>query len=171
MTFDIKGKQSLEVRGRWTELKGKHGSEAVVGDLTPQQKPSFSQRLICSDSCTCCHTEIESTNQACCLTQSQYTDTGLTRPIADPTTPGFWQSNQPLEYHVLSQWCDSTRKKIKAIEGFQPRSVALEADALPLGPTASLAKWLRHPPRKRKVRSSNPAYDGIFSRGRVIPVT
>ena len=28
--------------------------------------------------------------------------------------------------------------------------------------TASLAKWLRRPPRKRKVRSSNPACDGIF---------
>ena len=30
--------------------------------------------------------------------------------------------------------------------------------------TTSLAKWLRRPPRKRKVRSSNPACDGIFFR-------
>ena len=36
--------------------------------------------------------------------------------------------------------------------------------------TASLAKWLRRPPRKRKVRSLNPACDGIFL-GWVIPVT
>ena len=28
---------------------------------------------------------------------------------------------------------------------------------------ASLAKWLRHVPRKQKVLSSNPACDGIFS--------
>ena len=36
--------------------------------------------------------------------------------------------------------------------------------------TASLAKWLRCPPRKQKVRSLNPICDGIFP-GRVIPVT
>ena len=29
--------------------------------------------------------------------------------------------------------------------------------------TASLAKWLRRPPRERKVPGSNPACDGIFS--------
>ena len=29
--------------------------------------------------------------------------------------------------------------------------------------TASLAKWLRRPPRERKIRGSNPACDGIFS--------
>ena len=32
----------------------------------------------------------------------------------------------------------------------------------PLIGTASLAQWLRRPPRKRKVRSLNPACDGIF---------
>ena len=36
--------------------------------------------------------------------------------------------------------------------------------------TASLAKWLRRPPRKRKIRSSSPACDGIFP-SRVIPMT
>ena len=36
--------------------------------------------------------------------------------------------------------------------------------------TASLAKWLRRPPRKRKVRTLNPSCDRIFQ-GRVIPVT
>ena len=35
--------------------------------------------------------------------------------------------------------------------------------------TTSLAKWLRCPPQERKVRSSNPACDGIFP-GWVIPV-
>ena len=36
--------------------------------------------------------------------------------------------------------------------------------------TASLSKWLRRPPRKQKVGSSNPACNGMFP-GRVIPVT
>ena len=36
--------------------------------------------------------------------------------------------------------------------------------------TASLACWLRRPPRDRKIPGSNPAGDGIFP-GRVIPVT
>ena len=36
--------------------------------------------------------------------------------------------------------------------------------------TTSIAKWLRRPPRERKVRGSNPACDRIFP-GRVIPVT
>ena len=36
--------------------------------------------------------------------------------------------------------------------------------------TASLAKWLRRPRRERKIRRSNPTWDGI-SQGRVTPVT
>ena len=44
---------------------------------------------------------------------------------------------------------------------------ALEAEAGPLASsssaTASLAKWLRRPPRERKVPGSNPTCDGIFS--------
>ena len=36
--------------------------------------------------------------------------------------------------------------------------------------TASVALWLRRPPRDRKTRGSNPACGGIFP-GRVIPVT
>ena len=42
--------------------------------------------------------------------------------------------------------------------------------ASPFSRTASLAWWLRRPPRERKIRGSNPACDGIFP-GRVIPVT
>ena len=36
---------------------------------------------------------------------------------------------------------------------------------------ASLAQWLRRPPRERKIPGSNPACDGIFLGSRVIPVT
>ena len=48
---------------------------------------SVSQGRICSDNFTCCHTEIEVADQTFYLTQSQYTDTVLTSPSADPITP------------------------------------------------------------------------------------
>ena len=48
----------------------------LVGCLTSQQHASVSQGRICSDNCTCYHTEIEIADQTFYLTQSQYTDTG-----------------------------------------------------------------------------------------------
>ena len=65
----------------------------LVGCLTSQQQASVSQGRICEDNLTCCHTEIEVADQTFYLTQSQYTDTGLTSPSADPITPGAWQSS------------------------------------------------------------------------------
>ena len=65
----------------------------LVGYLTSQQHVSVSQGRICSDNFTCCHTEIEVTDQTFYLTQSQYTDTGPTSPSADPITPGAWQGS------------------------------------------------------------------------------
>ena len=47
-----------------------------VGCLTSQQHAIVSQGRICSDYCTCCHTEIEAADQTFHLTQSQYADTG-----------------------------------------------------------------------------------------------
>ena len=64
-----------------------------VGCLKSQQHASVSQGRICSDNFTCCHTEIEVTDQTFHLTQSQYTDTGLTSPSTDPITPGAWQGS------------------------------------------------------------------------------
>ena len=64
-----------------------------VGCLTSQQHASVSQGWICSDNFTCCHTEIEVADQTFYLTQSQYTDTRLTSPSADPITPGAWQGS------------------------------------------------------------------------------
>ena len=63
-----------------------------VGCITSQQQASVSQE-ICSDNFTCCCTEIEVADQTFYLTQSQYTDTGLTSPSADPLTPGAWQGS------------------------------------------------------------------------------
>ena len=65
----------------------------LVGCLTSQQQASVSQGRICSDSFTCCHTEIEVADQTFYLTQSQYTDTGPTSPSVDPITPGAWQGS------------------------------------------------------------------------------
>ena len=65
----------------------------VVCCLTSQQQASVSQGRICSDNCTCCHTEIEVADPTFYLTQSQYTDTGPTSPTADPITPGAWQGS------------------------------------------------------------------------------
>ena len=48
---------------------------------------------ICSDNCTCCHTEIEAADQTFYLTQSQYTDTSPTSPSTDPVTQGAWQGS------------------------------------------------------------------------------
>ena len=64
-----------------------------LGCLTSQQQASVSQGRTCSDKFTCCHTEIEAADQTFYLTQSQYTDTGPTRPSADPITPGAWQGS------------------------------------------------------------------------------
>ena len=65
----------------------------LVGCLTSQQQASVSQGRICSDNFTCCHTETEVSDPTFYLTQSQYTDTGLTSPSADPITPGAWQGS------------------------------------------------------------------------------
>ena len=61
--------------------------------LTSQQQASVSQGRICSDNFTCCHTEIEVADPTFYLTQSQYTDTGLTSASADPITPGAGQGS------------------------------------------------------------------------------
>ena len=69
----------------------------IVGCLhacfTSHQHASVSQGRICSDKCTCCHTEIENVGQTLCLAQPQYTDIGPTSPSAGPITPGGWQGS------------------------------------------------------------------------------
>ena len=65
----------------------------LVGRLTSQQQASVSQRQICSNNFTCCHTEIEVADETFYLTQSQYTDTGPTSPSANPVMPGAWEGS------------------------------------------------------------------------------
>ena len=96
---------------RYSPASGK-GSLQGAADarvLTSQQHASVSQGPICSDNCTCCHTEIEVTDPTFYLTQSQHTDTGPTSPSADPITPGAWQGSH-WSANFLSHWYDSTKK-------------------------------------------------------------
>ena len=65
----------------------------LAGCLTSQQHASVSRVRICSDECTCCHTEIEVEDQISYLSQSQYTDTWPTSPSADPVSSGAWQGS------------------------------------------------------------------------------
>ena len=90
----------------------------LVGCLTSQQHASVSQGRICSDDCTCCHTETESADPTFYLTQSQYIDTGPTSPSADPITPGAWQgSHWRANVYVTGM----TRPgKIPSPAGFEP---------------------------------------------------
>ena len=87
-----------------------------VGCLTSQQHASESQGRICLDASTCCHTVTEAEDQTCYLIQSQYADTGLTCPSADPVTPGAWRGTsrvpvfESLSFSFSSKWHHSARK-------------------------------------------------------------
>ena len=81
----------------------------LVGCLTSQQHASVPQGRICSDKCTCWHTEIEVADQTFFLTQSQYTNFGPTSPSTDPISPGAWQGSN-WSSNFLSHWYDSTQK-------------------------------------------------------------
>ena len=76
---------------RRKRMKKRRFVGCLLACLTSQQQASVSQGRICSDNLTCCHTDIEVADQTFYLTKSQYTDTGLTSPSADPITPGAWQ--------------------------------------------------------------------------------
>ena len=72
----------------------------------PGNSQVVSQRWICFDNCTCCHTEKDVADQTCYLTQSPCPDTGPTSPSADPLMPGACQGNHKSTTHFLSHWYD-----------------------------------------------------------------
>ena len=125
---------------------------SFVGCLTSLQRASVSLRQICSDNCTCYHTEIEFADQTFYLSQSQYTDIGPSCPGADPITPGAWQGASIFK---LLTWVD-LEKRSMAKAWIKPRSAALEADALTTRPTRWLfcmfLCWTNIPPVKNLVR-------------------
>ena len=97
---------------------------------------------ICPDNCQCCTDlprqllVLPRRHRSCrsnisFLTQSQYTDTGTTSPIPDPITPGVrqgchWRAN----FEVLG--ITPSGKLLTGKAGFERKSAALGADALPL---------------------------------------
>ena len=82
-----------------------------------QQHASVSQGRICSDKCTCCHTEIEVAGQTYYLIQSQYTDTGPTSPSADAMTPGAWRGQQCRQRQQRLHVCVSTQSTFEFQNG------------------------------------------------------
>ena len=75
-----------------------------VGSVASQQHAIVSWGRIRSDSCACCHTEIEIADQTFYTgievadqtfypIQSQYADTGPNSPSTDPMLSGAWQGS------------------------------------------------------------------------------
>ena len=106
----------------------------IVKLIHTRVRTRVSQGRVCSDKLTCCHTETEAADQTFYFTQSQYTDTGPTSPIADPVTPGAWQgSHWSTNFEVTGM----TRpgKKPHRKRDSNPGSSALDADTLTTRPT------------------------------------
>ena len=89
--------------------------------LTSQQHAGVSQGRICSDNCTCCHTEIEVADPTFYLTQSQYPDIGPTSPSADPITPGAWQGS----HWSANFWVTGMTRKNPGASGIRTRDLLL----------------------------------------------
>ena len=73
---------------------------ALLGWLAVNVTASVSRGQICSDKCTCCHTEKQVAIRTCYLTQSQFTDTGPTSPSADPVSQASGEAEQTV-HHIL----------------------------------------------------------------------
>ena len=106
----------------------------LVGCLTSQQHTTVSQRRICSDKFTCCHTEKELTYQIFYLTQSQYTDTGPSSPSADTNTRGVWQGS-PWSVKFKITCMTRPGKSLRSKRESNLVSGALETDTLTTWPT------------------------------------
>ena len=121
----------------------------LVGCLTSQQQASVSQGRICEDNVTCCHTEIQVADPTVYLTQSQYTDTGLTSPSADPITPGAWQgSHWSANFEVTGM--TRPRKNSRRKRDSNPGPSALEADALTTRPTRRCSRRKRRTAKRQR---------------------
>ena len=100
-----------------------------------QQHGSVSQGRICSDKCTCCHTEIEVADQTFYLTQSQYTNIGPTSQSTDPIMPDAWQDSHRS---TNCYWSDLTWKQIQE---YQLLLVWLDLETDPGVPIVTGLTW------------------------------
>ena len=98
----------------------------LVGCLTSQQHASVSQGQICSDSCTCCHTEVEVADQVFYIMQSECTDMG--QPVSALTLS--WQACDRaatcVPVFTLVVWLGPEKSPQRL--GIEPSSAALKAD-------------------------------------------
>ena len=102
---------------------------SFVACLTSQQQASVSHGRICSDNCTCCHTEASCRSNVLSHPVTQYTDTETTSPSADPITQGVWQgSHWSINFQVTGM--TRPRKSRRKWES-NPLSPALEAPRRP----------------------------------------
>ena len=110
----------------------------LLACLTSQRHASVSRGRICTDNCTCCHTQIDVAYAAFYLTQSRYADTGPTSPSADPAMPRAWQgSHWSANFEVTGY--DSTRKNPHGASGNRTRDLPLsKRTPLPLGQRGGL---------------------------------
>ena len=114
-----KGKRKKkEKEKRKEEEEEAEEKSLLVWSLNVQQHASVSQGRICSDNCTCCHTETEAADQTFYLTQSQHTVP--TSSIADTVTPGAWLgSHWNTRLHVTGMTQPGTIPKENT--GLKPR--------------------------------------------------
>ena len=99
--WEATNKHQFQFSWRWYCSAGKgtftlcHPFEILlfVDCLTSQQHARISQGWVYLDSCTCCHTEMQSAEWTCCFTQSWYTDSGPPSPSTNLSTPSAWKGS------------------------------------------------------------------------------
>ena len=92
----------------------------------------MSEARICSDNCTCCHTETAAADRTCYLTQSQSTDAGPARPSTDRIRPAAWQGSH-WSTSVEVSGMSGRGKLPTGRAGLAPGPASLQAHTLPLG--------------------------------------
>ena len=95
--FEIKRSRVLKFRALYLLFSVRlRGCSLLVVKRPRNTYASVSLGRVCSDNCTCYQTETEVAGQTFYLTQSQYTDTGPTRPSADRIAAGRVATGVPF---------------------------------------------------------------------------
>ena len=102
----------------------------LIACLASQQHVSVSQRQICADNCTLCHTETEAADPTCYLAKSQCTDIGPTSPCAGTITPGTWQGNHWSPHSYVTDMTLPCKIPVGKA-GIGLITAAIDADSLP----------------------------------------
>ena len=112
----------------------------VVCVLSQQHVSAPPGRVGCG-SCTCCHTEIEVTDQTCYLAIARFTDTGPTNPSDDPIMPSARQGG-PWSAHCDVTGMTVPGKQTQDEGRKESRPAALTAGTPPLGQPGGDGHWV-----------------------------